>query len=187
MDKIITLPRLQEFLQKCREIFAPMKHKHTAEDILVNVYNIPSLFPPYCNPNLNYDDNGGWPQLLPENIQVVPDDELTYNYMLQNSEERSIFRNESNTMCFLVNNHLSQIVFPLPFLVFATVEEMFDNSIGECFCYLWNPSGLEKWDFVYKTGDDMQYEKFSVDNGDVLGYQDVLNLKNLVRKVVELL
>lgn len=153
--------------------------EHT--DIAITYTSIPSLFPNRAIPNIN--------SLLSQvtnAIISVPDEELTYGYMYDYSEEICVFHNESHTMYFLKNGDLIQ---PLSIPVFDSVDDALALlSTNTQLLYARNPNDY-KFELMYYTGArGYSFENIHLDESpqEYVGYDKIVNLTNAFLKLKEL-
>lgn len=154
---------------------------NTDTTIQFNGYSIPSLFPNRAIPNIH--------SLLSQvtnAIISVPDEELTYGYMYDYSEEICVFHNESHTMYFLKDGDVIQ---PLSIPVFNSVEEaLVVLGDDKQLLYAKNPNtGL--FDLMYNSGvSGSGFEMVYLDEypQESVGYDKIVNITNAFLKLKEL-
>ncbi len=154
---------------------------NTDTTIQFNGYSIPSLFPNRAIPNIH--------SLLSQvtnAIISVPDEELTYGYMYNHSEEICVFHNESHTMYFLKDGDVIQ---PLSIPVFNSVDEaLVVLGDDKQLLYAKNPNtGL--FDLMYNSGvSGSRFEMVYLDGytQESVGYDNIVNITNAFLKLKEL-
>lgn len=150
-------------------------------DIAIAYTTIPSLFPNIAILNIN--------SLLSQvtnAIISVPDEELTYGYMFDYSEDTCVFHNESHTMYFLKNGDLIQ---PLSIPVFDSVDDASALLGTETqLLYARNPNDY-KFELMYYTGArGYGFENIYLEESpqEHVGYDKIVNLTNAFLKLKEL-